>query len=161
MHRKFLQMAQTNQEEREEALKNDIGNLIKATVKRSEMKETFAKGFHLAEILKTLGWEKWGLSANATGVVLWAKVQKKEDIEAFNKIIWSFGFKHKSTNSNDSVDCTFTLDDFNLQVYYFFGDDAECKMVQIGTKEVPVFQRQCGNTKFELEELEDDREAAA
>ena len=144
MHPKYHKRLTTFNEVCDKREQHQFNEILKGHDRRLGMEAAFLQGFQLADILKYMGLEKYPHDSSSYGVTLWANVKSKEDIEAFSKIVWSFGFKHSNTSDlSGSMPIVYKKGDFVLTINYYFTEDATCRMVKVGTEEVDVFERQC------------------
>lgn len=145
MHKKYAKQMTDYEESMSERDQKGLFKIVTDRETRHNLQGTRVLAYQLADILKFMGFEKWSPDFTADACSLWAYVKTKEDIEAFNKIVWSFGFNHVSTIESDSICIKFRLNRFSMDIHYYFTDDADCKLVKVGTKTVDVFERWCGD----------------
>ena len=160
MHKKYIQEAAARTEELFATDAKSIENILKRSSTRHEKQAAREIVYHVADILRFMGLRRWSEDVHTSQASLWAYVSSKEDIEAFNKVLWSFGFKHTDTKESGlDIHITFDLDGFELSITYCFTDSADCRLVKVGTKEIDVFERRCGDDD-ELAEVIDIKSIA-
>ncbi len=160
MHKKYDRALVAFNEGQHKTELSSIEREMEKGVARQTNAEIIKDVMHIGDIIKAMGCEKYSPSLYSDNATVWCFVNDQDQIKAINMILWTFGFKYVSgkEDSTTSIDIRFERDGYTIAVYHYFTDAADCKLVEVGTREIPVYERQCGESgeppvKVDLEDI--------